>query len=57
MVALGKDQLGCRCGKEVLEDKKFRTLTLLRSNAVFVLVCREDVGIGIVPPNLLREEH
>ena len=57
MVALRKDQLGCHCGKEVLEEKNFRTLTLLRSNTPFVLVCREDVGIGIIPPILLRKEN
>lgn len=51
---LTSEALGCRCGKEALEEKHFRTLRLIRSRTPYVLVCKEQEAIGIVPPSLVK---
>jgi len=53
-LALTKDQLGCWCGEEGLHEKHFKTLTLLRSNTRFVLVCKDNQRIGVLPPAFVR---
>ena len=53
-LALRKDETGCQCGAEVLQGRHFRTLTLLRSQTQFVLVCKDNERIGILHPALVR---
>jgi hypothetical protein len=49
-VVLTEQQQGCRCGKEVLEAKHFRTLSYIQSHAHIVLMCKNPGKIVMTVP-------